>query len=92
MKINTSAIACCSLWLFFFNPGFAEVLEVPENPTKSSESAPKRGSPMDSVKSRYGEPQQVVNAVGVPPISRWVYDKFTVYFEKDHVIHTVAHP
>jgi hypothetical protein len=29
--------------------------------------------------------------VGDPPITRWVYDRFTVYFENDRVIHSVVH-
>jgi hypothetical protein len=28
--------------------------------------------------------------VGDPPISRWVYDHFTVYFEYDKVLHSVV--
>jgi hypothetical protein len=28
--------------------------------------------------------------VGKPPISRWEYPGFIVYFESDHVIHSVV--
>ena len=31
-----------------------------------------------------------VPAVGKPPISRWEYPGFVVYFEHDHVIHSVV--
>jgi hypothetical protein len=31
-----------------------------------------------------------VAAVGQPPIARWVYPSFVVYFERNLVIHAVA--
>lgn len=52
---------------------------------------PKTGMSMDQVSSRYGSPLQRISAVGEPPISRWVYDTYTVYFENNHVIHSVLH-
>lgn len=52
---------------------------------------PRHGVTMDDVVSRYGEPENRVPAVGEPPITRWVYPRFTVYFEHRHVIDTVAH-
>lgn len=42
-----------------------------------------------SVRARWGEPQSVRGPVGEPPISQWRYPGFTVYFERDRVIHTV---
>ena len=54
-------------------------------------SSPASGISMDSVLQRYGEPQNRVPAVGQPPITRWVYPDFTVYFEYRHVIHSVVH-
>ena len=45
---------------------------------------------MAQVENRFGEPSQRVGAVGDPPISRWVYPQFVVYFEGSHVIHAVA--
>ncbi|MEE4245462.1 MAG: hypothetical protein V2I33_08630 [Kangiellaceae bacterium] len=50
---------------------------------------PKTGMTMDSVKDAFGDPKQIISAVGEPPITRWVYDDFTVYFEADRVIHAV---
>ncbi len=52
---------------------------------------PPRGATMDQVRARYGEPARVLPAVGEPPITRWVYDGFTVYFEHDRVISSVVH-
>lgn len=53
-------------------------------------ACPSSGMTMDTVKSRFGEPQQTYPAVGDPPITRWVYGNFTVYFEYDRVIHAVT--
>lgn len=50
---------------------------------------PARGSTMQQVEKTLGQPKQVLPAVGNPPITRWVYDAFTVYFEHDRVIHSV---
>lgn len=47
---------------------------------------PSGGMTMEVVKSRFGEPQQTYPAVGVPPITRWVYRDFNVYFEHEQVI------
>lgn len=52
---------------------------------------PARGITMVMVDSRYGEPDRVVHPVGDPPITRWVYDDFTVVFEYDRVLHSVSH-
>jgi hypothetical protein len=54
-------------------------------------SRPSRGLSMPQVRSRYGEPINEFPWVGDPPITRWEYDKFTVYFEHQHVINSVVH-
>jgi hypothetical protein len=50
---------------------------------------PARGSSMASVERRFGAPASRSRAVGKPPITRWDYAGFVVYFEYDHVLHTV---
>ena len=52
---------------------------------------PHRGSSMTIVKGQYGEPTEAKAAVGDPPITRWVYPGYTVYFEREHVIEVVVH-
>ncbi|NVJ51508.1 MAG: phosphodiesterase [Gammaproteobacteria bacterium] len=54
-------------------------------------ATPRHGQDMESVRAQFGEPQQKVPAVGEPPITRWIYGQFTVYFEHDKVIHSVQH-
>jgi hypothetical protein len=51
---------------------------------------PKPGTSMTSVESTYGTPSERRGAVGEPPITRWDYPGFSVYFENDRVIHAVA--
>jgi hypothetical protein len=50
---------------------------------------PNRGETKARVEERFGAPTRMVTAVGDPPISRWEYPSFIVYFEYDHVIHAV---
>jgi hypothetical protein len=51
---------------------------------------PARGMSMTQVQAKYGAPSQKHAAVGDPPITRWDYDGFSVYFERDYVIHSVV--
>jgi len=53
-------------------------------------AAPTRGMTMHQVAAKFGDPVTKIPAVGKPPISRWEYQGFIVYFEYDHVIHSVA--
>jgi hypothetical protein len=52
---------------------------------------PTRGMSMDAVKSRFGEPSQIHARVGDPPITRWDYADYSVYFEYRHVLTSVVH-
>ena len=52
-------------------------------------SVPVNGLTMDQVIQKFGEPANRYSAVGDPPIARWVYENFTVYFEYQRVIHSV---
>lgn len=51
---------------------------------------PKRGSTMGDVEKRFGAPAARHPTVGQPPITRWDYNGFAVFFEHDRVIHAVA--
>ncbi len=50
---------------------------------------PGKGTSKAGVLQQFGEPQQRIAARGEPPISSWKYAEFTVYFEYEHVIHSV---
>lgn len=51
---------------------------------------PTRGQSMKSVLSQFGKPVQEAGPVGDPPITRWGYDQFIVFFEYDKVIRSVV--
>jgi hypothetical protein len=51
---------------------------------------PARGMTMHAVEAKFGAPQERHPAVGQPPISRWDYPGFAVFFEHDRVIHAVV--
>ena len=57
---------------------------------ESDVATPARGMTMDQVATKFGAPVSKVPAVGKPPISRWQYPGFVVYFESEHVIHSVV--
>ncbi len=50
---------------------------------------PRRGITKSQVRSKFGEPENTRPAVGDPPISAWEYPDYIVYFEHDHVLHSV---
>lgn len=50
---------------------------------------PSRGMTMDAVRAAFGEPKRNMGTIGEPPITRWEYDNFTVYFEDRYVINAV---
>jgi hypothetical protein len=72
-------------------PSFAQNLQMTEPPPAQARAAlPPRGMGMAQVEARFGAPAQRYAAVGQPPITRWVYPSFVVYFEYQHVVHAVA--
>lgn len=58
-------------------------------------SMPARGMNMANVEHIFGAPQEKIPAVPDPgtklnpPITRWVYPDYVVYFEYNYVVHTV---
>ena len=53
---------------------------------------PGRGMSMKAVEAKFGTPQERRAAVGKPPITRWDYPAFSVFFEYEHVIDAVVNP
>jgi len=75
----------------------AQIFEIPlasQAAEKQQLKRPQTGMSTAEVKAQFGEPHSASQAVGTPPISRWVYQDFYVFFEYDHVIHSVLkhHP
>lgn len=55
----------------------------------STSDRPVRGMSMDAVQAKWGQPAAQRGAVGEPPISRWEYGDFIVFFEYQRVIHAI---
>lgn len=51
---------------------------------------PRRSMTMAQVRQRHGEPRVRHKTVGDPPITRWDYAGFSVFFEHDRVLHAVV--
>lgn len=77
--------------LSFSSIANAEVIEIPVGQQSADHNItlPNRYSDKQTVLSEYGEPLYRSEATGTPPIIRWDYEGFSVYFEYDHVIHAV---
>lgn len=72
----------------------ADTLTVPEKAAPEAETysvdLPGRGMSMAEVEKRFGPPGRKDDEVGTPPITRWLYENFSVYFEYQFVIHAVV--
>ncbi len=67
----------------------ADTLQMQGATTIADDGRPTRGMTQARVESRFGAPVSVKAPVGDPPITRWEYPEFIVYFEYDKVIHAV---
>ena len=72
----------------------SETLLIERTQVAESKDLPKRGSSMAQVEARFRAPRQKYAAVGggsprTPPITRWQYETFSVYFENSHVVNAV---
>lgn len=77
-------LGCCA-------PAAADILLVPigQQGQSAQFAVPLLGESRQSVLDTHGEPDKRHPAVGQPPISRWDYPGFSVYFEHQTVIGSV---
>ena len=92
---STSWLVSAAAAVVLCGSALADELKVPA--ASSGASTPASGMSMDSVEAKYGAPTKRVAPVGgasaqQPPITRWEYPGFVVFFENNHVIHTVITP
>ncbi len=87
MKRLIPALAAIAMLSTFF--AHADTLLIKRTDKAEISAVPKRGATMSQVTSQYGEPVTKHAAVGKPPITRWDYPAFSVYFEYSHVIDAV---
>lgn len=90
---KTLLAACILATGLGYSTARAETLQMADAPAAQTQTgAPSRGMSMAQVEARFGSPSEKVAPVGKPPITRWVYPGFTVYFERHLVIHAVTTP
>jgi len=87
-KLRTATLI--ALFLALFGTAQADTLKMEGMSAASGDARPTRGMTQRGVESKYGSPVNVRAPVGEPPITRWEYSGFVVFFEYDRVIHTVA--
>lgn len=76
----------------FCVPAVAETIRIPVGQQGQSQlTLPGRGDSKGTVLEHFGHADEEHPAVGVPPITRWDYRYFSVYFENDRVIDSVMH-
>lgn len=92
-----SAAAAASLAITALGTGIAPLAQADEvkvpvmsQGDRRAMTLPDTGQSRKTVRQRFGDPIRTSGPVGDPPISQWHYDDFVVYFEYNHVIHTVA--
>ncbi len=76
---------------FTIQPIAADVLLIDEVRQSGRMQLPVNGQSKADVSAKYGSPAKKSSAVGDPPISRWDFDTYSVYFEYDLVLFTVLH-
>ena len=82
-------ISLLALLLAAWGTAGADTLRLDGASASRDDGRPTRGMTQASVESRYGSPASVKAPVGDPPITRWEYTDFVVYFEYDIVVHAV---
>ena len=96
MKALTLSLALTA-GLLLQAPAHADTLLVERVQTEASQSMPARGQTMAQVEAKFGAPQQKHAPIAGPgdrahnpPITRWDYVGYSVYFEHSHVVDAVA--
>ena len=94
LKHVLSAVCALGCALAMAPAAHADSLSVDRSSTATSNAMPQRGLSMARVESRFGAPVSKLPSAGGdtakhPQINRWQYPGYTVYFERNHVIHSV---
>ena len=86
-----SLVLVIGLALLGGTPVLADVLLMEGIQSAPAVDTPHNGITMAQVRQQYGNPVSEHPAVGDPPITRWDYDDYSVFFENDLVLHSVVH-
>jgi len=92
MSLNKLFLAAILIGASFNASSDVLLIDVINNEPSNSETGvlrPVNGQSMEQVNAQFGDAEKTYQAVGKPPITRWNYAKFAVYFEHNIVIHSV---
>ncbi len=67
----------------------ADVLLIEQVRQAEGMAVPQNGQSKAEVEAAFGAPKDTTGPVGDPPITRWTYEHWSVYFEFDRVLFTV---
>jgi len=90
-----STLLALAILLSALPAAHADVLEMPNDSVSVPVSKPVKGSTMKTVIQQFGSPTTKRAPVGggsrhQPPITRWDYPGFSVFFENNHVVDAVV--
>lgn len=91
-----SVVIALSLGIILAGPASADVLLMESIQSVPTVQTPRNGMNMDSVRKNFGNPVKEHPAVSTtgnpshPPITRWDYQDFSVFFENELVLHSVV--
>lgn len=90
-----AAVFAVGLFAATAGPLRADVLLIERVESARTLDLPRRGESMAAVEQRFGAPSKRHPTVGggsavQPPITRWDYPNFSVYFEHSHVVNAVV--
>lgn len=97
MDVTRIAALFLGLFLLYSGPLAADELLIDSIHSGPAIQAPQGGTTMTAVRQQFGDPLTEHPTVSVnggpqqPPITRWDYSGYSVFFEHDRVIHSVAH-
>ena len=94
LRLTLLCSLCCAGFVSVDN-AWADTLLVQRVDQEKGTSMPTRGMSMTQVEHTFGTPASKLSRAGGdsprhPVINRWVYDRYTVYFEREHVIDSVV--
>jgi len=88
-NLTLSFILCLASFSCFADVLLIDVINKEPANSEAGLLRPTKGQTMAQVESLFGKSVKAYQAIGKPPITRWNYSKFSVYFEHQFVIHSV---
>ncbi|MCF6262275.1 MAG: hypothetical protein L3J24_01585 [Xanthomonadales bacterium] len=94
IKLNIILVTFFTLCFSLFpNNSQADVLRMPDMLTSEElPGLPQNGLTQQQVRQQHGSPLKEHPAIGDPPITRWDYQDYSVFFENKLVITAVQKP